>query len=414
MNKITNPNFIYIIAFMIPFLIYSLEWSTIYPPLTWQLFLFFAITFAVTLLLGIVIDRLPPFQYKPIPLFPYNGFVIAGLLLFYVVDCLYMGFVPLFAFSKGEANYGGSINFGIPTIHVLFVTFNLFFALYLFHQFISTRKWSALLWYLCTFLPFIFLIQRSNIMYILIGSVFMYFISLKKVALNRIAGIVFFALIAIYMFGYLGNVRSANGDSSYIPRSSGATEEFMNSWIPKEFYWGYLYIASPMANLQNNINVEQFVKPDVTGFIVFEMTPDFASKKIAETLNIARREFNQINSFLNVGTIYARAFSFLSWAGMFIIFFYLIGLMNAYYLVIRHSAMYSVSGVAMMFTLISVATFENSIWFSAYSFPLFYPFLFSVIRGLNKKTKVNKVSKPISRRENSLVLQQTLSANANS
>ena len=396
MKKITNPNFIYIIAFIIPFLIYSLEWSTIYPPLTSQLFLFFALTFLITFIIGVFIDKLPPLKYKPIPVFPYNGIVIAGLFLFYVLDCAYMGFVPLFTFSKGEATYGGSINFGIPTIHVLVVTFNLFFALYLFHQFISNKKWSVFLWYLLAFVPFVFLIQRSNIMYIVIGSVFMYFISQKRLSFKRIFGMVAFAVFAIYMFGFLGNVRSANGDSSYIPRSSGATSSFMESGIPKEFYWGYLYIASPMANLQNNINVEQKVQPDYLGFAVFEMTPDFLSKKLAEVYAIQRREFNQINSFLNVGTIYARAFSFLSWSGMFIIFLYLMGLMNLYYIVIRKSYMYGVSGISMMFTLIAIATFENSIWFSAYSFPLFYPFLFSIVRGILKAGKfksLNKISR---------------------
>ena len=94
-------------------------------------------------------------------------------------------------------------------------------------------------------------------MYIIIGSAFLYFISQKKNIIRKLFVLVAFGITAIYMFGYLGNLRSSNGDPTYIPRASGATDKFLDSKIPKEFYWGYLYIASPVANLQNNINIEK-------------------------------------------------------------------------------------------------------------------------------------------------------------
>ncbi len=386
MRNITNPNFIYIITFIVPFLVYSLEWSTIYPALTVQLFTFYFATFLVALAIGIVVSKLFKFKYKPIPVFPYNVPVIILLYIFYALDCAYMGFVPLFAFSSGEASYEAA-SFGIPTFHVLLITFTLFYALFLFHQFISTQKWSIFLLYISTILLFLFLLQRSNIMYIIIGSVFIYIISLNRISFKKVLALLAFTLSAIYFFGYLGNLRSANGDSTFIPRNSGVTEEFLESWVPNEFYWGYLYIGSPVANLQNNINMETNVNPNLGEFIIFEMTPDFLSKKVVNALSLTRREFYRINPFLNVGTIYARAFSYLSWFGMVMMFGYLIVLMNLYYIIIRKSYMFGATGLAMMFTMISFANFDNSIWFSAFSFPLFYPFLFSIVRGLKIKYK---------------------------
>jgi oligosaccharide repeat unit polymerase len=333
-----------------------------------------------------MVERLPAFTYKPIPVFKYNVFVIITLYLFFILDALYTGYVPLFAFSSGDIAYGGSINYGIPTFHVLLVTFTLFFSLHLFHQFLSNRKASLFVWYLLTFVPFIFLLQRSAIMYLVIGSVFIFFISQKRLSVRKISGLAIFVLAAIYMFGFLGNIRSANGDSTFIPRNSGVKEEFLESWIPNEFYWGYLYIASPVANLQNNINIEQNPDFSYSEFFMFEMIPDFLQKQLTEKLGLQRREFNQINSFLNVGTIYARPFSYLSWWGMFFIFLYLIILMNLYYLIVKKSYMYGVTGVAMMFSVIAIANFDNSIWYSGYSFPLFYPVLFSVLRGFRIKS----------------------------
>lgn len=388
MKKITNPNFIYIITFVVPFLFYTLQWSTIYPALTPELLGFYLLTFIIAFVTGILIERLPGFTYKPIPVFRYNGLVILFLYILYALDCWYMGFVPLLAFYSGNASYAGGVEFGIPTIHVLLVTFTLFFAVYLFHQFLSNRKWSILLSYLSTFIPLILTSQRSSIMYIVIASAITFVISQKKIAVRKVVRLGVFAIIVLYLFGFLGNLRSANGDSTFIPRNSGVKEEFLESWIPNEFYWSYLYIASPVANLQNNINIERSVIPNYSEFAVFEMVPDFLAKKIVQTYSLTRREFNQINPFLNVGTIYARSFSYLSWTGMFIMFFYLMILMNLYYIVIRQSYMYGTTGLAMMFSMIALGNFDNSITWSAYSFPLFYPFLFSIIRGF--RTKPNK------------------------
>lgn len=388
MKKIANPNFIYIATFIFPFLVYTLGWSTIYPALTLQLFGFYFLTFLIAFFLGIFIDRFFGFRYKPIPVFRYNVPVIILIYILFAVDCAYAGFVPFLAFSSGEMSYAGGQNFGIPTIHVLLVAFTVFFSLFSFHQFISNKKWSLLLLYLSTFVPFFFLLQRSSIMYIIIGSVFLLIISQKKITFKKIFGLFAFVLGALYLFGFLGNLRSANGDSTFIPRNSGVTDKFLESWVPNEFYWGYLYIASPVANLQNNINIEKNVEPNIPEFIIFEMTPDFISKKIVNALSLTRREFNQINPFLNVGTIYARAFSYLSWTGMFIMFIYLIALTNLYYIIVRKSYMFGPTGFAMMFTMIAVANFDNSIWFSPYSFPLFYPFLFSILRGIRNKARL--------------------------
>src|SRR4051794_18882959 len=192
MKKLTNPNFIYIATFITPFLVYTLDWSTIYPQLTPQLFLFYLLTFSIAFFAGVLIDRLPSFTYKKVPVFRYNLLVISGLYCAYTIDCLYTGYLPLLAFSRGEISYSGSINYGIPTFHVLLVTFSLFFALNLFHQFLSNRKFSLFFLYLLMFVPFILLLQRSAIMYVIIASVFIFFISQTSLSIRRIAGLAIF------------------------------------------------------------------------------------------------------------------------------------------------------------------------------------------------------------------------------
>lgn len=313
--------------------------------------------------------------------------VLLGLYLFYVIDITYSGFIPLFAYSSGQADYGGSINYGIPLVHVIAVTFNLFYCLYVFHQYLSSRKKSLLFIYFLLIIPFIFLLQRSNIMYIILGSFLIYVLSVANVLIGRMVHILIAVIFTLFLFGYLGNLRSANGDSTFIPRSSGVTDEFLKGPVPNEFYWSYLYIGSPLANLQNNINQSRYKYYDYSGLVVNELMPDFISKRVSTELSITPRVFEQINPFLNVGTIYSRPYNYAGWGGMSLVFVFFIIIMNIYCLVVSRSYQYGMTGIAMMFVAIALANFENTISFSAYSFQLIYPLLLSARRKYKQAKK---------------------------
>jgi hypothetical protein len=387
MKHLSNPNLIYIITFSIPFLVYSLGWSTLYPELTDSLLLFYSATFLFCVVAGVILSSIVKFKYVPISEFAYNKHVLVILFLFYLVDIAYSGYVPLIAYTSGVATYDTNPNYGIPTIHVIMVTFNLFFSFYVFHQFLSSKKKSLLIVYILTIMPFVILVMRSNIMYIIIGSLFISTLSRRFFSIPHLLRLVVFCFGTLYLFGYLGNLRSSNGDSTFIPRNSGVTEEFLDGWVPNEFYWGYLYIASPVASLQNNINTEKKVEPDFKSFFVIECIPDFISKKVGAAVDVKQRNFNQLNNFLNVGTIYANAFSYLSWTGMIIMFVYLMTFMNVYYILVSKSDTFKMTGYAIMFNVIAFGNFSNTLQFSAFSFPLIYPIIFSMILYIVKNRK---------------------------
>lgn len=379
MKRLANPNFIYIATFSVPFLVYSLGWSTLFPTLSAELFLFYGVTFLVCLFLGVVIQTTFPFKYNPIPVFKYNWIIIFGLYIFFFLDCLYEGRIPLFSLSGGEETYQGGQNFGIPVLHVFAVTFTLFFALFVFHQYISNRKQSLFIIFLATIVIFIVLLQRSNIMYIILGAAYIYAISQRRVSLKKVFGLVMAGLGAVYVFGFLGNLRSANGDSAFIPKASGVTEAFLNSPIPNEFYWGYLYVGSPVGNLQYNINNQVNVRLDLESFVVYEWLPDFITKRADMVLDVRQRQFKQMNDFLNVGTLYANSYSYFSWMGMALTFCYFIFLVNWYYVLMAKSVLFRVTGIAMMFNLIGYSNFSNTIQFSAFSLQLIYPLILPIL-----------------------------------
>lgn len=150
---------------------------------------------------------------------------------------------------------------------------------------------------------------------------------------------------------------------------SEPSEQFVSSHIPKEFMWSYIYISSPLATLQENVNHLDDSKLD--NLILGSILPDFISKRITDDeINI-----EQITDWLNVGTMYSKAYKSFGWIGMGVvfsimsifIFFYL-------YLLPKHSQ-YHLTGYVILLTVIVFSIFDNMLTFSGLSLQLIYPFI---------------------------------------
>ncbi|MVN21005.1 O-antigen polymerase [Mucilaginibacter arboris] len=383
-----NPNFIYIFSFIVPFVFYSFQWSTLYPRLGMGLLLFYIFTFLICGILGLVINLIKPFKYTKIKESRTNAIIISIIFALYTFEACYSRNIPLIKLLKGTYEYTTEDSFGIPVIHTFLVSFNTFYTIYLFHQYISLKKGKLFLFFLISIVPFLLLVYRSSILNILLGTLIVYLLGKREISVMLIFKTIIGVIVVLFMFGYLGNLRSGEGDPTYIPRSSGATEEFLSSSIPKEFYWSYLYVASPVANLQNNINYVRKPEGSYSNLILNEFLPGFFTKFFIKQ---DQKEFNQINPFLNVGTMYVYSFSYLRWKGIIFLFLYFIAIVNLYYFLIQKSDTYKVTGLAILFNIIILANFHNTISYSAASIQLIYPVAFSMIKHqLNKKNNYNK------------------------
>lgn len=390
-----NPNFIYILAFIVPFIFYSLEWSTLYPRLGLSLFVFYLFTILVCGVAGVLLQLCKPFSYRPIGEARGNVAVIISIYLLYAAELLYTGTLPIYALLQGNFKYAEE-GFGLPVIHTFLVSFNTFYAIFLFHQYVSTRKRRLLWFFLLVLLPFILLVYRSSILNVLLGALIVFLFHKPVIPLKLILKTIAGVLLVFFLFGFMGNLRSANGDATYIPRASGATEEFLNSYIPKEFYWSYLYVASPVANLQNNINLVKSPEGNYNDLVLNEFLPAFFTKFIVKA---EEKKFHQINPFLNVGTIYVFSFSYLRWTGMILMFLYFLILFNGYYLLIRKSDTYKVTGMAILFNMIIFANFHNTISYSASSLQLIYPVLFSIVTFFMNQYRQRKAASSLAELE---------------
>lgn len=378
-----NPNYLFVLLFSIPFIVYSFQWSTLYPPLSTSLLIFFASIFFICLLLGYITNKITPLNYRSISPGNYNTQITILLFFLYFVDLGYSRRLPLLELIRGTFDYSDDHTFGIPVFHTFIVAFNIFFIAYVFHQYISTKNKKYLYQYILLMVPFFLCIFRSFIILSLGSSFIIYLLSKKKISVKTVCILLCVVLFVLWGFGYFGNARSMEGDELALPNATEATASYIDGPIPKEYYWTYIYVASPMANLQNNIIYTKYPEADWKTLIRLECIPEALTKFFApaDFYSSDNKPFYQINEFLNVGTVFVYSFSYKRWPGMIFMACYYILLLNCYYLIMRKSERFAIAGISLLCNAIIYSLLHNPISFSVTSMQLIFPIIFSFLRG---------------------------------
>ncbi len=386
-----NPYYVYVLSFGIVFFLYSLDWSNAFPKISLMTYCFFILSFIISIFLGLAVDKLKIIDYKDIKLSRLIGQKRAIFIVFIgvFIEIIYEGSSPFFDALKGQEGIDYK-DFGIKSFHVVLVSYNSFLITYFFHLFLSTKKKRIFIYYILLYIPPLLIMSRGMIMVGIISSVFVYMYSLKKIFLSfkQVLGLSIIIIIVSFIFGYLGNIRAANGDDSYIPIISGARKSFIESNVPKEFYWTYLYGASPLANFQENIDNTKKVDYNVFGLFITECIPEVFSKRIQNILNIEKKETYKIRHWLTVGTVYTKSYTYAKWLGPLIIFIYGIVLIFLLILLVNKKSDFHITMIATVSTVVFLNIFDNMYVFSGTINPVFYPIIFSLLE--NKKFILRK------------------------
>lgn len=380
-----NPFYIYIASFLIVFGLYSLGWSNAYPRLSFSLILFFIVTFVVSLFIGYYVDKSKFIGYSAISTNNRKLELLSILIIIVgiVIEIIYEGGSPLISALKGETSLHYQ-DFGIKTFHVILVSYNSFLIVYMFHLFISTKQRKYFFYYLITFIPPLLIFSRGMIIIGLASSFFVFVASLKRnVSIKQTIWLLVLLTMALYYFGILGNIRMNNSDENYLLKISNASQTFYDSKVPKEFYWTYLYGASPLANLQQNINETENVSYNFFELIISEITPDMISKRIGSVLSFEELKSHRIKDWLTVGTLYLKSYSYAKWFGPIILYLYSIFFLLLIIGLVPKKSKYHVTAVAILCTIIFMNTFDNMFIFSGLILQLIYPVLFAYFE--NKK-----------------------------
>lgn len=381
---LTNPFYIYIVSFTIVFFAYNLRWSSAFPPISASVKIFFAITFFLSFLFAYPVTLVKKKIVFNIQSSRFNLVALFLILFGYILEFIYNGGIPILLVIKGTSySYDA---FGIPTFHVLLHTYTSFYGVYLFHQYLSTKSRKVFFYFLCSLIPHLLIVNRGSLMMVLVSVLFVFLLSIKTLKVKNLVIIFLLLSIVLYFFGYLGNIRSANGDSAFIPKVSAATDNFLNNRIPNEYFWTYAYIASPMANFQNNID-KRHPQPSISNCICFikdELLFDFVAKRLPN-INACDRKVDLIFPHFNVSTIYAPSYSLLGWYGPVVLFLYTLVVTFSYLILISSKSKYYVTGLAILLTIFVYNTFANMWSFSGLSFQLIYPFIGSLLLKRKKE-----------------------------
>jgi oligosaccharide repeat unit polymerase len=381
---IVNPYIVYSISFLITILIYTFHWSDLYPHLSFELFLFLAGTASVGIIIGVLLHTTNYLSYKNVFYSPYLlWFVTILILISYLLECAYMGVIPLLAILN-RTGYDYT-SFGIPVFHVVVVTFSSFWTVFVFHNFVSHKKKHLFLcFFLCLF-PAILIFNRGMLMMNLGSSFFVLFMSSKNIRklILRVSVII---IAILFLFGIAGNVR-VTGDQSVntiILDWGHATNAFRNSIIPKEFFWAYLYITSPLANVQETINhhdITSFSLHKFGTFINRSFLPDFIWKRNIYFIH-PYEHVDQISPAFTVGTVYGTSFAYLGWWGVGLMYLYILCFNLFVILTISKRSSFFVTGIAILDCIMLFNIFDNMFSFSGLSLQLIYPIFFGLLSNV--------------------------------
>lgn len=373
-----NLFYMYSVIWGTVLLLYSLGWSDLCSPLQPELKAFFSLTVVVSAFFGYIFRD--TFTIKKSEHFQRRSSIITIVL---IAACLLEYYVcaqiPLIAIITGTSDYTSFT--GIPTLHTIIDTFALFYAQHLFFLFLCFPKKKGLLIEYAAIVIVAFLLQfnRGQILICAYISAALFTGINKKIKKRYWLILAVTAIVIMFAFGALGNMRMGYrwNDTSYF-ETLGMFNSAYPKWLPKQFMWPYIYITSPLSNLNYNAT---FYKLDVNlTHLFWSFIPDFISKRllVLEAPLLKVPYFNVTSAF---GEIYVRG----GIIGMIIYWFVLLFFQWFVAMCLHSDNECKALTLGIMSGIVAFTFFTNTIAYSAISFVAIYPivlFIFKKVKGL--------------------------------
>lgn len=386
-----NPYYIFNIVLIIIILLYSFYFSSYYPNLSINLIIFLAILIFL-LFVGEAIFNL---LIRQTNLSDYNNradnynratfFAILGTL----IEGIYSRGFPLFTFSDDSV-------YGIPVFHVFLTVFISFVINLIFLKIINSKNnfhddILIIINLICLFLG----LSRSVIVITLLNSLWLFLLKKKsqKVKFNKKILLSLCVILGLYAFGLIGNYRSnlqLNHDQNIFDSSLisqvGGNPKVANNKITGPFFWDYIYITSPLANLQNMVNNKRFDNENTSDYLMLsQILPDTISNRLFPEVKNEDISGYQINSVLTVGTVFYRCYYISGWLGLFLMILYMMLFPIFYILLINYFAPeYLILGIAFLNTTYLLNLFGNMFNFSITAWLLVVPFIFKLFNSIKR------------------------------
>lgn len=394
-NFANNPHVVFVAAWTLCMVLYSLGGAGILPKLSFGLFIFLLSFLLLFIITGFFLKKV---NFLVRPAKPVN---INYKVMFLLNNII---FLPNFLFSGIPVFNGVRDDFGIPGVISIAISLNAFTCVCCYYMYLTTKK-KKFLWYVayCLFI-FAIIISRGFILLTVVTMFFLWMniknptLTFKKIMLIG-AGLLFI----LYLFGVAGNLRTmyalntmtemANPDnpdpdmaeySNDVILELGNASDVFDRAVPGEFFWSYLYLTSPLANLQYNINITNppFTMYNFYLVVVNETMFDFISKRL-DVLHkgFARKTPVLIIDALTVCTTLAGSYASAGWGGMFYLMLFL-WLLPVFYLLLISKNPLAVIGVSTLCTVYLFSIFDNMFVLSGLTMQIFYPIILMKIQKI--------------------------------
>jgi hypothetical protein len=354
-RSLANPFAAYAVGFSLALSVYSLGFSDLYPPLQQSLVWFLLATCAVCVLLAITVGDIADtcaHRRESAELHIYVFIVLMGV---FAAEIIVNGGIPLVLITAGaDVNYQ---DFGIPVVHVGFVGFCYFYSVYWFDLYLLQRQPVFLALSVFATSTSLLMFSRGAFMITLLACVFVY-VQRRGVSRRLLQSFAAIVVVAIWGFGLLGDIRThgASGES-IILEIGEASDRFVNSNVPTAFFWPYLYVSSPLANLQLNVT-DRVAHDSPATYFELEFLPDFVSKRIVSESTVLSSVPVLINNELAVSTMYGRSFLLMGWLGLLLSFSYFI-VVSICCLRILNGSKYFITASGILSSLAFLNIFDN-------------------------------------------------------
>lgn len=362
---VINPFTIYCCTWLTVLLTYNLHWSNLCSQRLSYYGPFILMTSIISLIFAIKTYNKELFSYQFNKTFTVKSIGTYNKILYilFAIEIVLAGGIPIIQYISGNVNIKYT-EFGLPFIHVIIANGFVVNCLCAYYSYLSTKDKLERRKYLANILisisPFLLMFNRGGILYCFIGCIILYLMQCKNLKKNVFLTFSI-SLLILFGFGILGNIRTdVKGVSNIILDFGEATEEFKASDIPKEFFWPYMYLSTPVANAElmiHNHNEDVSFK-DLVKLAIFEMTPQLISKRIASD-NIQEESMDKILDAFNVASVYGMSAKYAGWLGPIILYvFWVIFIIVTLGFIPKHSPFYTI-GIVSVSLITIMNTFDN-------------------------------------------------------
>ncbi|MBE6702194.1 MAG: hypothetical protein E7585_02130 [Ruminococcaceae bacterium] len=255
--------------------------------------------------------------------------------------------------------------------------------------------------YLGIFSYFLLLFQRQNMLVVLLGGLWIGVASLDFKRLSRrnkillCAGGVVAIIVLALLFGVVGNVRYGLWqwfDSSMICEV-GAINDRWPPFVPKLMAWAYVYMISPLANLQCNYLAG--IQAGLTfADYMWQLVPSCFANYIP---HVSAVDVKLLHPALIVSTAFVAVYRIGGIGGMFAFYFIEIALIVAVVFATQKRIEHSCAYYMGLFYFFMMNFFDNPVAYEITAFMIMYPLLYELFALIVKEVRklISKHKKPV-------------------